>query len=146
LGVALSTCCWPRSRAGSRPANRSSPTGWSSLAPRALSRRGFLGLLGAAAAVAIGGGALWLGRGSQRQLPSAEAVAADVKAEFLRAWRAYARLAWGHDELKPVTGGYQEFFARDHPVGLTIVESLDTLYVMGLDDELAQALSTIPSR
>ena len=107
-----------------------------------ISRRGFLGLLGAtAAALGIGGAALWLaGRPRTAALPPAEAVAADVKAEFLRTWRAYVRLAWGHDELKPISGGYQEFFARGHPVGLTIVESLDTLYLMGLDKELASAV------
>lgn len=80
---------------------------------------------------------MWLAnRPRTAALPPAPVVAADVRAEFLRAWTAYTRLAWGHDELKPVSGGHQEFFARDHPVGLTIVESLDTLYVMGLDDEL----------
>ncbi|HLL65177.1 MAG TPA: glycoside hydrolase family 47 protein [Micromonosporaceae bacterium] len=64
-------------------------------------------------------------------------AAADVRAEFRHAWHAYARLAWGHDEIRPVSGGTNEFFDPSHPVGLTIVEALDTLYLMGLDEELA---------
>ncbi|WP_223885725.1 glycoside hydrolase family 47 protein [Nocardia colli] len=60
-----------------------------------------------------------------------------IRAEFLHAWNGYKRLAWGHDEVLPVSGGYAEFFADEHPVGLSIIEALDTLYVMGLDDEVA---------
>src|SRR5436189_193842 len=63
-------------------------------------------------------------------------VAEDVRAELRRAWRAYKRFAWGHDELHPLTNSFGEFFDDAHPVGLTIVEALDTLYLMGLDDEL----------
>ena len=69
-------------------------------------------------------------------MPHPADVAADIRAEYLRAWQAYKRLAWGHDEMKPVSGSHQEFFAPGHPVGLTIVEALDTLYLMALDDEL----------
>ena len=104
---------------------------------RAISRRHFLGgVVGIALAVA--GAGIWLARRAQPRTsrPSAEEIAADVRAEYLRAWEAYKRLAWGHDELKPVSGSYQEFFVRGHPVGLTIIEALDTLYVMALDDEL----------
>lgn len=103
---------------------------------RAISRRRFI--VGLAAA-AVAGAAIWLGRRAAPlpRMPSPATIAADVRAEYLRAWQAYRRLAWGHDELKPVSGSYQEFFAPGHPVGLTIVEALDTLYVMALDDELA---------
>jgi len=64
-------------------------------------------------------------------------VAAEVRAEFLHAWNGYKKYAWGHDQLLPVSAGYQEFFVDGHSVGLSIIEALDTLYVMGLDDELA---------
>jgi hypothetical protein len=70
-------------------------------------------------------------------------VAADVRNEFLRTWNAYRRRAWGHDELRPVSDGHHEFFAPGHPVGLTIVEWLDTLYLMELDDELDRALDWV---
>jgi len=76
-------------------------------------------------------------------MPDPDQIAADMRAEFLRAWESYRRFAWGHDELKPLSGTYQEFFAPGHPVGLTIVESLDTLYLMALDDELASSVRWI---
>jgi len=47
---------------------------------------------------------------------------------FLHAWSAYKKFAWGHDELKPITKFYQEWMG----VGLTIVDSIDTMYIMGL--------------
>ncbi|MFC5722947.1 glycoside hydrolase family 47 protein [Streptomyces gamaensis] len=69
-----------------------------------------------------------------------------IRAEFLHAWRGYKAHAWGHDELLPLSRGHREFFASRHPVGLSIVEALDTHYVMGLDDELARSVSWITSR
>jgi hypothetical protein len=105
---------------------------------RAISRRRFLvGLAGAGLGVAAAG--LWLARRAPTpsSLPSPATIAAEIRTEYLRAWDAYKQLAWGHDELRPVSGTHQEFFAPNHPVGLTIVEALDTLYLMGLDDELA---------
>jgi mannosyl-oligosaccharide alpha-1,2-mannosidase len=47
------------------------------------------------------------------------------------AWAAYRKYAWGHDELKPVSKSWQEWMG----IGLTIVDSIDTLYIMGLDQE-----------
>src|SRR5439155_3167382 len=70
-------------------------------------------------------------------------VAEDVHAELRRAWRAYKRFAWGHDELHPLTNSFGEFFDDARPVGLTIVEALDTLYLMGLDDELEDGVDWI---
>src|SRR5204863_515160 len=55
----------------------------------------------------------------------------------------YKRLAFGHDQLMPVSGGFSEFFDDAHPVGLTIVEALDTLFFMGLDDEVAMGVAWI---
>ena len=49
---------------------------------------------------------------------------------YMHAWNAYKRYAWGHDELKPVSHGWQEWFG----IGLTIVDSLDTMWIMGLKD------------
>jgi len=110
---------------------------------RAISRRRFLGSL-AAVGLAVAGTGIWLARRASAPAAfnagTAEKIAADVRAEYLRAWQAYKRLAWGHDELKPVSGGHQEFFTPGHPVGLTIVEALDTLYLMALDDELDLAV------
>lgn len=53
-----------------------------------------------------------------------------VVAAFKHAWKGYKQFAWGHDHLKPITGGYQDWFG----LGLTIVDSLDTIYIMGLTE------------
>ena len=66
----------------------------------------------------------------------AVAVADDVRSELRHAWTSYKKFAWGHDQLLPVSGGHSEFFDDAHPVGLSIVEALGTLYFMGLDAEL----------
>ena len=60
------------------------------------------------------------------------------------AWHQYMERAFGHDQIKPVSGGFEEFFfVGGLPMGLTIVEALDTLYVMGLDAELAEGVAWI---
>ena len=67
--------------------------------------------------------------------------AQDVRAEMAWAWRNYVELAFGHDQIKPVSGGAEEFFLPGGPaLGLSIVEALDTLYLMGLDAELEVGL------
>ncbi|MGW2937617.1 glycoside hydrolase family 47 protein [Streptomyces sp. NPDC001156] len=71
--------------------------------------------------------------------------AQEIRAEFLHAWNGYRTYAWGHDEVLPVSGGYREFFSRRYPVGLSIVEALDTHYVMGLDDEVDRSVRWIRS-
>lgn len=48
---------------------------------------------------------------------------------FMHAWNAYKKYAWGHDELKPISKSFQEWMS----VGLTIVDSLDTLIIMDLN-------------
>jgi len=48
--------------------------------------------------------------------------------EFLHAWNGYRTFAWAHDELKPVSKGWVDWMG----VGLTIIDSLDTMYIMGL--------------
>ena len=76
-----------------------------------------------------------------------QALAADVKGEMAWAWRNYKDRAWGHDQIKPVSGGFEEFFfpnngsAAGHPLGLSIVEALDTLWVMGLDAEFEDGVN-----
>ncbi|CAB3225945.1 unnamed protein product [Arctia plantaginis] len=57
-----------------------------------------------------------------------------VVESFRHAWRGYKQHAWGHDNLKPVTGMASEWFS----LGLTIVDSLDTAYIMGLTEEFEE--------
>jgi mannosyl-oligosaccharide alpha-1,2-mannosidase len=79
-------------------------------------------------------------------MPSPRAIAAQVRDEFLHAWNGYTRVAWGHDEVRPVSGTINDFFVPGRSFGLSIVEALDTLYVMGLDDELARCVQWILTR
>lgn len=62
-------------------------------------------------------------------------LAEDVRSEMRWAWRQYRDHAWGKDQIKPLSGGFESFPLKDHHLGLTIVEALDTLWVMGLDEE-----------
>src|SRR4029453_7062971 len=118
-----------------------------------MSRRALLRML-AAGGAAVGGGALLRATpayAGAAQLSTGIASLASVPAdaaedgrnELLHNWNAYKRLAWGHDELHPVSGTFGEFFDKNHPVGLTIVEALDTLYLMGLADQLAEGVAWI---
>uniref|UniRef100_A0A182MVJ5 alpha-1,2-Mannosidase n=1 Tax=Anopheles culicifacies TaxID=139723 RepID=A0A182MVJ5_9DIPT len=50
-------------------------------------------------------------------------------------WKGYKEYAWGHDNLKPISMGYSDWFG----LGLTLVDSLDTLYIMDLQDEFDEA-------
>jgi hypothetical protein len=112
---------------------------------RTFDRRAFLRT--AAATGALVTGSQWLAPPARAAAPAGRVirppdgvVAAMVRDEFLHAWLAYRRLAWGRDELLPLTGEGSDFFADGASVGLTIVEALDTLYVMGLDDDLSDGV------
>jgi len=72
------------------------------------------------------------------------ALAARVRAEMLHAWRGYERYAWGHDELRPVGRTTRDWYAE--PLLMTPVDALDTLLLMGLDDEAAKARALIVER
>lgn len=54
---------------------------------------------------------------------------------FKHAWGAYKMYAWGKDELKPISRSSNEWFN----LGLTLVDSLDTMWLMGLKDEFSEA-------
>ena len=60
-------------------------------------------------------------------------LAAEVRAEFVRAWNSYKKYAWGHDDLKPLSKTYHDWYAE--PLLMTPVDALDTMIIMGLDDE-----------
>ncbi|KAG6446541.1 endoplasmic reticulum mannosyl-oligosaccharide 1,2-alpha-mannosidase [Manduca sexta] len=58
-----------------------------------------------------------------------------VVESFRHAWRGYKEHAWGHDNLKPVSGMAFDWFS----LGLTIVDGMDTAYIMGLNEEFEEA-------
>ncbi|KAK4209482.1 glycosyl hydrolase, partial [Rhypophila decipiens] len=59
-----------------------------------------------------------------------------VKDAFLRSWDAYKSHAWLADELSPVSGRPKKTFAG---WSATLIDSLDTLYIMDLADEFQLA-------
>ena len=60
-------------------------------------------------------------------------VARQVLQEFLHAWNGYKQYAWGHDELRPLSRSYRDWHSV--PLYMTPVDSLDTMIIMGLDEE-----------
>jgi mannosidase alpha-like ER degradation enhancer 2 len=72
------------------------------------------------------------------------ALADQVKAEFLHSWRAYEKYAWGHDELRPVSRTARDWYGDS--LLMTPVDALDTMLIMGLDDEAMKAKTLIVER
>src|SRR5215813_8609308 len=70
----------------------------------------------------------------QAQQPNRK-LAAEVKAEFLHAWNGYKKYAWSHDDLKPLSKTYHDWYAQ--PLLMTPVDALDTMIIMDLNDEAA---------
>ncbi|KAI3325746.1 glycoside hydrolase family 47 protein [Xylariaceae sp. AK1471] len=60
-----------------------------------------------------------------------------VKAEMARGWAGYWKYARGHDELSPITKKFRDPFCG---WAATLVDSLDTLWIMGMEDEFKEAL------
>jgi len=73
------------------------------------------------------------------------AEAAAVRAEFLHAWQAYEKYAWGHDELKPVSKTTRDWYGAslDDSLEMTPVDTLDTLLLMGFTEEAGKAKALI---
>lgn len=63
-----------------------------------------------------------------------------VVAEFKQTWDSYRKFAWGKDELMPITGKGMDTFGG---WGATLVDSLDTLWIMGLKDEFYEAVEAV---
>ncbi|OTF80827.1 hypothetical protein BLA29_014537, partial [Euroglyphus maynei] len=62
-----------------------------------------------------------------------------IQEAILHSWNGYRKYAWGHDILKPIARKSYDWFG----IGLTILDSLDTLLIAGLNDEFQQALSWV---
>jgi len=67
------------------------------------------------------------------QSPNRARLAAEVRAEFLHAWNGYKKYAWGHDDLKPLSRTFHDWYAE--PLLMTPVDALDTMILMGLNEE-----------
>ncbi|KAM0811434.1 putative alpha-1,2-Mannosidase [Seiridium cardinale] len=63
-----------------------------------------------------------------------------VKLEMKRAWTGYKTYAWMHDELSPVTQKFRDPFCG---WAATLVDSLDTLWIMGMKEEFDEAVKAV---
>ncbi len=64
-----------------------------------------------------------------------------VKEEFLHAWKAYKKYAWGHDELKPLSKTGFDWYGISFC--MTPVDAFDTMLLMGLKDEAKETKDLI---
>ena len=69
----------------------------------------------------------------EEAIPDTTWLAEDVKNETIRAWEAYTRYAWGHDELLPLSRGYNNWY--DEPMYISLIDAYSTLKIMGFEDE-----------
>lgn len=65
---------------------------------------------------------------------------AKVKEEFQKAWNGYKNSAWLHDELSPISGKFRDPFCG---WAATLVDTLDTLWIMGLHEEFEEAARAV---
>ncbi len=55
------------------------------------------------------------------------------------AWDGYALHAWGKNEVKPISRrGHTASIFGSAAMGATIVDGLDTLYIMGMTEEFSR--------
>ncbi|KAL2829007.1 glycosyl hydrolase family 47-domain-containing protein [Aspergillus cavernicola] len=93
--------------------------------------------------------------GSSKRLPQVQAKFKDessgdkmqrlqqlnsIKSSFLHAWNGYKASAMGHDEIKPLRGGFKDPF---NGWGATMIDSLDTLWIMDLKQEFSMVVDYI---
>lgn len=70
-------------------------------------------------------------------------LAIDVRAQMAWSWDQYRKHAWGKDEIKPVSGSFSSFPLNSHHLGLSLIEALDTLWVMGLDSRFQDGVDWV---
>ncbi|KAG5833445.1 hypothetical protein ANANG_G00276020 [Anguilla anguilla] len=59
-----------------------------------------------------------------------------IREMMKHAWDSYRQYGWGHNELKPLAKkGHSTNIFGNSQLGATIVDALDTLYIMGLHSE-----------
>ena len=63
-----------------------------------------------------------------------------VKKAFDHAWKGYKQHAWLKDELAPISGEYRNAFGG---WAATLVDSLDTLQIMGMKKEFEKAVKAL---
>lgn len=69
-----------------------------------------------------------------------EARRSEVRRVFKRSWASYRKHAWMRDALLPISGQGRDQFSG---WAATLVDSLDTLWIMGLRDEFNEAVDAV---
>lgn len=69
----------------------------------------------------------------QSTLIDKEALATEVRTEFLHAWNAYKKYAWGEDGLRPISKKPYRWHSAS--LMMTAVDAMDTMLLMGLKVE-----------
>ncbi len=73
-----------------------------------------------------------------------DTLADRVRSEFLFSWQAYEKYAWGHDELRPISKTPRDWYGQS--LLMTPIDSLDTLILMGFNDEADKARKLIDEK
>ncbi|KAJ5410294.1 uncharacterized protein N7487_004653 [Penicillium crustosum] len=63
-----------------------------------------------------------------------------AKEAFELCWKSYRSLAWGADELAPLSGSPKNMLGG---WGATLIDNLDTLWIMGMHDEFKKAVAAV---
>ncbi|KAK0724217.1 family 47 glycosyl hydrolase [Lasiosphaeris hirsuta] len=69
-----------------------------------------------------------------------EARRRQVRDLFKKNWASYRKYAWKKDALQPLTAEYKDQFSG---WAATLVDALDTLWIMGLRDEFDEAVAAV---
>jgi mannosyl-oligosaccharide alpha-1,2-mannosidase len=77
---------------------------------------------------------------TQSQRRTREERRTAVRDEFQRSWESYRTFAWAKDELKPNLGEGSDAFGG---WGATLVDSLDTLWIMGFKEYFYEAVEAV---
>ncbi|OMJ11353.1 Mannosyl-oligosaccharide 1,2-alpha-mannosidase MNS1 [Smittium culicis] len=70
---------------------------------------------------------------SKEEIPGIEEKRGSIRKSMKHAWEGYRKYAFGKDELLPVTERWNNNW------GVTLIDSLDTLYIMGMVEEFQEA-------
>ena len=63
-----------------------------------------------------------------------------IKEAFKFSWNGYKQHAWLHDELRPSSGDFRDPFCG---WAATLVDSLDTMWIMGLEEDFVEATNAL---
>src|SRR5438093_1244875 len=75
---------------------------------------------------------------------ASDAMSRRLRQSFLHVWSGYRHYAWGHDDLNPISRSPHDWYGES--LLMTPVDAYDTMLLMGLDAEAADAKRLILER